>query len=46
FVDGGFLSISHVTGAIWAGIGVYTRDLPLLVLVVFTLVTTLVWGRV
>ena len=46
FVDGGFLSISHVTSGIWAGAGVYLRDLPLLLIVVFTVVTTLVWGRV
>jgi ferredoxin len=46
FVDGGFLSVSHLTSGIWAGVGVYTRDLPLLLLVAFTLVTTLVWGRV
>jgi hypothetical protein len=46
FVDGGFLSVSHITGGIWVGMGVYLRDLPLLMLVTFTVVTTLVWGRV
>jgi ferredoxin/Na+-translocating ferredoxin:NAD+ oxidoreductase RnfG subunit len=46
FVDGGFLSVSHITSGIWAGVGVYARDLPLLLLVSFTLITTLVWGRV
>ena len=46
FLDGGFLSVSHITSGIWAGVGVYARDLPLLLMVVFTLVTTLVWGRV
>lgn len=46
FIDGGFLSISHVTRGIWAGTGVYLRDLPLLLMVTFTVVTTLVWGRV
>jgi ferredoxin len=46
FYDGGFLSVSHITSGIWAGAGVYARDLPLLLMVVFTLVTTLVWGRV
>ena len=46
FVDGGFLSISHVTSGIWVGASVYAADLPLLLLVGFTLVTTLVWGRV
>ena len=46
FVDGGFLSVSHITSGIWAGPGVYLRDLPLLLIVVYTVVTTLVWGRV
>jgi ferredoxin len=46
FYDGGFLSVSHITSGIWAGVGVYARDLPLLLFVVFTLATTLVWGRV
>jgi Na+-translocating ferredoxin:NAD+ oxidoreductase RnfG subunit len=46
FGDGGFLSVSHITSGIWAGVGVYARDLPLLLIVTFTLVTTLVWGRV
>lgn len=45
FLDGGFLSVTHVTAGIRAGAGVYARDLPLLLLVVFTLGTTLVWGR-
>ena len=46
FVDGGFLSVSHITSGIWAGGGVYLRDLPLLLIIVFTVATTLVWGRV
>lgn len=46
FADGGFLSVSHITSGIWAGVGVYLRDLPLLILVVVTVVTTLIWGRV
>jgi len=46
FGDGGFLSVSHITSGIWAGVGVYARDIPLLLMVTFTLVTTLVWGRV
>lgn len=46
FVDGGFLSVSHITSGIWAGPGVYLRDLPLFLMVSFTVVTTLVWGRV
>jgi polyferredoxin len=46
FVDGGFLSVSHLTSGIWVGPSVYLSDLPLLLLVVFTVVTTLIWGRV
>lgn len=46
FVDGGFLSVSHITSGIWAGAGVYLRDVPLLLMVTFTVVTTLIWGRV
>ena len=46
FLDGGFLSVSHITSGIWAGAGVYLRDLPLLLIVTFTVVSTLLWGRV
>ena len=46
FFDGSFLSISHVTAGIWVGPSVYLRDLPLLIMVTYTLVTTLIWGRV
>jgi ferredoxin len=46
FADGGFLSVSHITSGIWAGVGIYLRDLPLLILVLVTVVTTLIWGRV
>jgi hypothetical protein len=46
FGDGGFLSVSHITSGISAGAGVYLRDVPLLLMVVFTVGTTLVWGRV
>jgi len=46
FWDGGFLSISHLTSAIWVGPGVFLNDLPLLLMVVFTVGTTLLWGRV
>lgn len=45
FVDGGFLSVTHIESGIRAGPGVYARDLPLLLMVVFTVVTTLIWGR-
>jgi hypothetical protein len=45
-VDKGFLSVSHLTSGLKVGPEVYLADVPLLVLVVFTLVTTLLWGRV
>ncbi len=46
FMDGGFLSVSHITGAISQGPGIFLNNLPLLIIVSFTLVTTLIWGRV
>jgi ferredoxin len=46
FVDHGFLSISHVTSALTVGPGVFLGDVALLMMVVFTVVTTLLWGRV
>ena len=46
FGGGGFLSVSHITAGIKVGPGVFLEDLPLLLLVVFTIVTTLLWGRV
>jgi polyferredoxin len=46
FVDGGFLSVSHLTGVIWVGPSAVANDLPLLLMVVFTLVTVVFWGRV
>jgi len=46
FVNGTFLSISHLTNFIKQGPGLFLNDLPLLILVVFTLVTTVFWGRV
>jgi len=45
-VSKGFLSVSHLTSGIQVGWGVYVADLPLLLLVAFTVVTTLLWGRV
>ena len=44
--SGGFLSVSHITSAIKVGPGVFLNDLPLLLLVLFTGVTTLLWGRI
>jgi NAD-dependent dihydropyrimidine dehydrogenase PreA subunit len=46
FGGGGFLSVSHITAGIKVGPGVFLGDLPLLLLVVFTVATTLLWGRV
>jgi NosR/NirI family nitrous oxide reductase transcriptional regulator len=46
FGGGGFLSVSHITAAIKVGPGVFLGDLPLLLLVVFTVAATLLWGRV
>lgn len=46
FTDGGFLSITHVTSAIWVGPSAFVSDLPLLLIATFTVVTTLLWGRV
>lgn len=44
--DGGFLSVSHITAAISVGPGVFLEDIPLLLFVAFTVVTTLLAGRV
>jgi Pyruvate/2-oxoacid:ferredoxin oxidoreductase delta subunit len=46
FIDKGFLSVSHINSALSVGPAVFLSDLPLLLLVVFTVVTTLLWGRV
>lgn len=46
FIDGGFLSVSHITGALTQGPGIFLSNLPVLMIVVFTLVTTLLWGRI
>ncbi|MEQ1857105.1 MAG: 4Fe-4S binding protein [Longimicrobiales bacterium] len=46
WLDGGFLSISHVTGLIWVGPSAITSDLPLLIMVAFTALALLLWGRV
>src|SRR5690606_5784676 len=46
FWSGTFLSVSHITAAITVGPGVFLEDIPLLLLVVFTVITTLLWGRV
>lgn len=46
FIDGGFLSVSHLTNSLDQGFGQIANNLPLLLLVLFTLMTTLLWGRV
>jgi len=46
WLDGGFLSISHVTGVMRVGASAILGDVPLLLMVTFTLVALLVWGRV
>ncbi len=46
YVDGGFLSISHITGVIWVGPSAILNDLPLIVMVAFTLVTVVLFGRI
>ncbi len=46
FTDRGFLSVSHITAGISVGPSVYLSDLSLLVLVSFTVLTTLFVGRV
>ena len=46
FIDGGFLSVSHIIAGISGGPEVYLTDLPLLLIVTFTVGTTLLWGRV
>jgi NosR/NirI family nitrous oxide reductase transcriptional regulator len=46
YVDGGFLSVSHITAAIWVGPSVFLGDLALLVMIAFTILTVIFWGRV
>jgi polyferredoxin len=42
----GFLSVSHITSAIEVGPSVFLEDFTLLLFVAFTVITTLLWGRV
>jgi len=46
FIDRGFLSVSHITAGITAGPSVYLSDVPLLLIATFTVVSTLLAGRV
>lgn len=46
FFKGGFLSVAHITGAISQGPGIFLNNLPMLMIIVFTIITTLLWGRI
>ncbi len=46
FFDGGFLSVSHITSGLWVGASAFLSDLPLLLIASFTVLTTLIFGRV
>ena len=46
WIDGGFLSVSHITSGIWRGPSVYFDDLALLLMVTFTVIATVLFGRV
>jgi len=46
YVDGGFLSVSHILAGISVGPSVYLSDIPLLLLVGFTVITTVLFGRI
>src|SRR5690606_16851919 len=46
FYKAGFLSVSHITSLIKQGPGVFTSNLTTLMIVGFTLITTLIWGRI
>lgn len=46
WMDGGFVSVSHITNGIKLGPSLFLLDLPLLIIIVFTVLTTLLWGRV
>lgn len=46
FIDGGFLSVSHVLNGIKVGPSMYFNDLPVFMIVLFTLLTTLLAGRI
>lgn len=46
FYDGGFVSVSHITNGIKLGPSMFMSDLPTLIIILFTIITTLFWGRV
>ncbi|MEK9823868.1 MAG: 4Fe-4S binding protein [Gammaproteobacteria bacterium] len=45
FIDGGFVSVSHLVNTIKLGPAFLLNNLPLLILSGFTVLTTLLWGR-
>jgi polyferredoxin len=45
FFDGGFLSVSHIASGFAVGPSFYLQDMAVLIMVGFTVVTTLLWGR-
>src|SRR5690606_18632560 len=46
FINGGFVSVSHITGAITQGPGIFLNNLPMLIIISFTVISTLLWGRI
>ena len=46
FFDGGFLSVSHIASGFVVGPAFYLRDMAMLFMIGFTVITTLLWGRV
>ncbi|NQW18482.1 MAG: 4Fe-4S binding protein [Chloroflexi bacterium] len=46
FMDGSFLSVSHIIHGIHLGPSLFTSDLSLLLVTGFVIATTLLWGRV
>lgn len=46
FYKQGFLSVSHITSLIKQGPMVFTSNLTTLMIVAFTVITTLIWGRI
>ena len=46
WMDGGFVSVSHITNFVKIGPSMFRSDLPQLLILVFTIITTLFWGRV
>ncbi len=45
FIEGGFISVSHLVNIIKLGAAFLLSNLPLLLIFSFTMATTLLWGR-